>query len=130
MFQVDGLTPWPRQGVRPDAKSAVASGFAESRHLSADKETADEIDLSPAAPKGAIDSAALAISLKRYPDTNRLFSHPSFRTSKAGLQNRANGTASEVAKEVISKGGTPPAAGSRYVSATFTARVELVPFPF
>jgi hypothetical protein len=37
------------------------------------KQVGEKLEFSPAAPKGAIDNAALAVCLKAYPDTNREF---------------------------------------------------------
>jgi hypothetical protein len=38
------------------------------------EEVAEKVDFGAAAPKGACDFKGLAVSLKRYPDTNRSFS--------------------------------------------------------
>ena len=57
------------EGVPQGLKPAASSG-----RIGTAEEAAEKVDLSPAATKGAIDAGALAISLKRYPDTRRPFS--------------------------------------------------------
>src|ERR1700690_900745 len=56
----------------PVAETSDHQALATARTTAAEEAT--RVDLSCAAPQGAIAFAEPAISLKRYPDTNRLFS--------------------------------------------------------
>ena len=57
----------------PPIKSSLTKRDALRVGPSAAEQDAEKLNVRPSAPKGAIDFEGLAVSLKRYPDTNPWF---------------------------------------------------------
>jgi hypothetical protein len=81
-------TLFPQRELRRRPVIATRTKFADlacARILtSADKEAAEKVGIRCPAPKGASDSEEVAVSLKRYPDTNPSFS----AAGKAGTEKK------------------------------------------
>src|SRR5260370_32138494 len=86
---------------------SISSAYAE--FSSGVKQFAEKVRFRRPAPKGASDSEGLAVSLKRYPDTNQSFS----ANCKAQCMCGPCGPAEQAAGKVRSQRSIPPAAGRR-----------------